>query len=85
MQDSQWHLLCEAAQTATLLDNIMVQDSAKSPPFTQFFGVDEKYAKNLNFFGKMCVLADTGRTKIDPRGKVSLLVGYSAQHTGDVY
>ena len=30
-------LWCEPAQTATLLDNILVQDSAKSPPFTQFF------------------------------------------------
>ena len=29
-------LWCEAAQTATLLDNILVQDSAKSPHFTQF-------------------------------------------------
>ena len=39
-------LWCEAAQTTTLLDNILVQDSAKSPPFTQFFGVDAKYAKH---------------------------------------
>ena len=29
-------LWCEAAQAATMLDNILVQDSAKSPPFTQF-------------------------------------------------
>ena len=29
-------LWCEAAQTATILDNILVQESAKSPPFTQF-------------------------------------------------
>ena len=29
-------LWCEAAQTATLLDNILVQDSVQSPPFTQF-------------------------------------------------
>ena len=82
-------LWCEAAQTATLLDNILVQDSAKSPPFTQFFGVDAKYAKHLRGFGEMCVLADTdnkvGRTKIDPRGKISLFVGYSTQHAGDVY
>ena len=28
-------LWCEAAQTATMLDNILVQDSAKSLPFTQ--------------------------------------------------
>ena len=52
-------LWCEAAQTATMLDNILVQDSAKSPPFTQCFGVDAKYAKHLRVFGEMCVVADT--------------------------
>ena len=35
-------LWCEAAQTATMLDNLLMQDSAKSPTFTQFFGVDAK-------------------------------------------
>ena len=82
-------LWCEAAQTASLLDNTLVQDSAQNPPFTQFFGVDAKYAKYLRVFGEMCVVADTdnkvGRTKIDPRGKISLFVGYSTQHAGDVY
>ena len=34
--DKRQQLWCEAAQTATLLDNILVQDSAKSPPSTQF-------------------------------------------------
>ena len=29
-------LWCEAAQTTTPLDDILVQDNAKSPPFTQF-------------------------------------------------
>ena len=48
-------LWCEASQTAALLDNILVQDSAKSAPFTQFFGVDAKYAKHLKFLEK-CVL-----------------------------
>ena len=43
-------LWCEAAQTATMLDNFLVQESAKSPPSTQFFGVDAKYAKNLRVF-----------------------------------
>ena len=37
----------------------------------------------------MCVVADTdnkvGRTKIDPRDKISSFVGYSTQHAGDVY
>ena len=79
---------CEVAQTATMLDNILVQESAKSPPFTQYFGVDAKYAKHLRVFGEMCVVADTdnkvGRNKIDPRGNISLFVGYSTQHAGDV-
>ena len=65
-----------------MLDNILVHDSAKSPSFTQFFGVDA-------ICGEMCVVEDTdnkvGRTKIDPRGKISLFVGYSTQHAGDVY
>ena len=81
-------LWCEAAQPATPLDNILVQDSAKSPIFSQLFGVDEKYAKHLKGFGEMCVVADTdnkvGRTKIDARGKICLFVGYSTQHAGDV-
>ena len=81
-------LWCEAAQTGTLLDNIL-EESAQSPPFTKFFGVDAKYAKHLRVFGEMCVVADTdnkvGRTNIDPRGKISLFVGYSTQHPGDVY
>ena len=80
---------CEAAQTATMLDNILVQESAKSPLLTQCFGVDAKYAKHMRVFGEMCVVADTdnkvGRTKIDPRGKISLFVGNSTQHAGDVY
>ena len=82
-------LWCEAAQTATMLDNILVQDHAKSPPFTQFFGFNAKYAKHLRVFGEICVVADpdnkVGRTKIDPRGKIKLFVGYSTQHEGDVY
>ena len=82
-------LWCKAAQTATMLHNILVQESAKSPPFTQIFGVDGKHAKHLRVFGEMCVVADTnnkvGRTKIDPRNRISLFVGHSTQHTGDVY
>ena len=82
-------LWCEAAQPATMLDNILVKESAKSPTFAQLFLVDAKYAKQLRVFGEMCVVAGTdnkvGWTKIDPRGKISLFVGYSTKHAGDVY
>ena len=50
-----------------MLDNILVQESAKSPPFTQFFGVDAKYAKHLRVFGEMCVVADTDNKVGGPR------------------
>ena len=30
-------LCCETAQTAKMLDNILVQESAKTPPFNQFW------------------------------------------------
>ena len=67
-------LWCEAAQTATLLDNSFVQQCQNSP-FAHFFGVDAKYAMHLKVFGEMCDVADAnnkiGRTKIDPRGKIS--------------
>ena len=72
-------LWCEAAQTATMLDNILVQESAKSPPSIQFFGADAKYAKHLRGFGEMCAVADTdnkvGRTKIDPEARSVYLLG----------
>ena len=81
-------LWCEAAQTATMLDNILVQESAKIPSFTQFFGVDAKYAKQLRVVGEMRDVADTdnkvGRMKIYPKGKISLFAGYSTQDAGDV-
>ena len=48
-------LWCEAAQTATRLDNILMQDSGKRTPFTKFFGVDAKYEKHLRALEK-CVL-----------------------------
>ena len=83
-------LWCEAAQTATMLDNTFwCKKVPRVPHLLNFFGVDAKYAKHLRVLGEMCVVADTdnkvGRTKIDPRGKISLFVGYSTQHAGDVY
>ena len=82
MQDSQWIRDNTCGVRQQRLPHYWIifwQDSAKTPPFTQFFGVDAKYAKHLRGFGEMCVVADTEnkvrRTKIDPRGKVRFLLG----------
>ena len=82
-------LWCEAAQTVTHLDNILVQQEGKPPPFSWFYKEDAKYAQHLRTFGEMAVIADTEqkktRSKLAPRGKMAMLLGYSTHHAGDVY
>ena len=63
---------CEAAQTAMMLDNVLVQEKGGKPPHTKFYGEDPKYAKYLRTFGEIGMTAissnKVGRTKLDPRG-----------------
>ena len=40
-------LWCEAANTATMLDNILVHEQNSAPPYTMFYVQDAKYAKYL--------------------------------------
>ena len=40
-------LWCEAANTATMLDNILVHEQNNAPSDTMFYGQDAKYAKHL--------------------------------------
>ena len=65
-------MLCEAAQTAMMLDNVMVQEKGRKPPHTKFYGEDPKYAKYHRTFGKIGMTAMSsnkiGRTKLYPRG-----------------
>ena len=72
---------CEAAQTATMLDNVLVQEKGGKPPHTKFYSEDPKYAKYLRTFGEIGVTAissnKVARTKLDPRGRISMFVGYS--------
>ena len=78
---------CEAAQTATILDNVLVQEKGGKPPHTKFYGEDPKYAKYLRTFGEIGVTAissnKVGRTKLDPRGQISMFVGYSLDNPTD--
>ena len=63
---------CEAAQTATMLDSVLVQEKGGKPPHTKFYGEDPNYAKYLRTFGEIGVTAisssKVGRTKLYPRG-----------------
>ena len=79
----------EAAQTATMLDNVLTQEKGGKPPHTKFYGEEPKYAKYLRTFGEIGMTAissnKVGRTKLDPRGQISMFVGYSLDHPAFTY
>ena len=58
---------CEAAQTAMMLDNVMVQEKDRKPSHVKFYSEDPKYAKYLRTFGEIGMTAissnKVGRTK----------------------
>ena len=72
-----------------MLHNVLMHEQNSTPPYTMFNGKDAKHAKHLRTFGEICVAADTsskvGRTKLGTRGRLSMFIGYSTQHPGDVY
>ena len=63
---------CEAAQTAMMLDNVLVQEKGGKPPLTKFYGEAPRYSKYLRTFGEIGMTAissnKVGRTKLDPGG-----------------
>ena len=52
-------LWCEVANTAMMLDNILVHEQDRAPPHKMFYDQDPKYGKHLQTFGEMCVTVDT--------------------------
>ena len=80
---------CEAAQTVTMLDNVLVQGKGDKPPHTKLYSEDPKYAKYVRTFGEIGVTAissnKVARTKLDPRGRISLFVKNSLNHLADTH
>ena len=79
-------LWCEAANTATLLDNLLVRDHPNKSAHELFLKRTAKYGDHLKIFGEMVVAKDhTAKTKIDSRGNVCVFLGYAENHAGDVH
>ena len=80
---------CEVISTATNLDSIMVRPDGTKRPYTLFYNKDAKFMKHLRSFGEMAVVAihegKKMRSKLDNRGKTCMFVGYTDDHSGDVY
>lgn len=92
MQDSQgketksW---CEVANTSTDADNILVKKDGDLPPFLKFYKENPKFAKSLHTCEEMCSVADVDgkktRSKLDPRQRLCMMLGYIHKHATGVY
>ena len=78
---------CEAARTATMLDNIMVHKGCRDTPHYLFYNQDPPYAEHLKIFGEICIACETRSDlkKTDSQGCMCMFLGYSDNHPGDTY
>jgi hypothetical protein len=85
------HLLwCEAASTATKLDNVVITNSEGNEcAYKLFYNQEPKYPEFLRTFGEVGITADSSNkksiSKLEPRGRECILTGYASDHAGDCY
>jgi len=73
----------------TKLDNIMMSSTRENSPHYMFYGNHPPYVNSLRVFGEMGIVTihenKKIRSKLSPRGKPCIFVGYPESTTGDVY
>ena len=78
-----------AAETATKLENLLVNKEHEKSPAEQFYGEQPKFTEYLRTFGEVGIVSDEAtkktRAKLQDRGLEALFVGYPEDHAGDVY
>jgi hypothetical protein len=86
LSDGFW---AEAANTATVLDNILLTNNRDSSPFQQFFGKRIKSIVSISTrkFGEMVVVYQNNKmaAKIKDRGTTCIWLGYAADHAAGTY
>lgn len=85
LSDGFW---AEAANTATVLDNILLTSNRDSSPFQQFFGKGIKSIVPISTrkFGEMVVVYQNKmKAKMKDRGTTCIWLGYAADHAAGTY
>jgi hypothetical protein len=77
----------ECANTVTFLSNLTALKSKDVCPYQLLFGSKPKLPKSHRSFGEVGVVATKSNIqgKLSNRGTVCMLVGYSVDHSHDVY
>ena len=84
----KYGLWAECASTATLLDNMLVEEVTNKSPHEKFFGEMPKFSEHLRVFGEVGVIRkieNKTQPKLENKGLYAIFVGYSSDHSGDVY
>jgi Reverse transcriptase (RNA-dependent DNA polymerase)/gag-polypeptide of LTR copia-type len=78
-------LWAETVNMATQLDTLT--PNGKKSRYENFFKTKPQFASQLKQFGEMGVIAirDIMKNKLNDRGRVGMMVGYSKDHAGGVY
>jgi hypothetical protein len=86
-QDLRHGLWAECANTATLLENITVRNDESKTPYELFHGKQSEKFEFLRKFGEVAVVTnkDNIQGKLENRGITTLFVGYTENHSNDVY
>ena len=83
-------LWAEAANTATLLKNHVMQKSQDTSAFSQFCWKGEKIilSTSLHKFGEICICTDNSKpikSKLSLHGKLCMFLGYTEDHAKGTY
>ena len=78
---------CKAANTATVLDRIIVPSDGNKCSYELFYGKTHHYIERLCTSGEIALMKDPANisTKLDLCGRVCMFVGYSEDHTEKVH
>jgi hypothetical protein len=85
MREGLW---AEAANTATLLENIVVHPGETKCPYEKFYGNLPNWMRYLRVFGEIGVVKEHGdiKGKLKNRGRLATFIGYpNSSHAGNVY
>jgi len=77
----------ECARTVTFLSNITAVKTQEKCPFQLLYGCKPKLAPSLRVFGEMGVVTTKSdiQGKLKNRGTTCMFMGYSVDHSNDVY
>src|SRR5210317_276422 len=80
-------LWTEAAQSATLCENVVVTEQRTTPAYELLYGKEKRQVRKLRAFGEMAVFVtrDKIQNKMADRGKLCMFLGYSDEHDDSTY